>query len=104
MNIVKLLILSLALLLSLPIKADHEYRLIERDRHKIHVVIINPKEYEVSLAVAHNQVFGRERVGEIAKHENAQIALKLSIKQNKTMQNSHAYIYYIIYIIHKKQR
>ncbi len=75
MNIVKLLILSLALLLSLPIKADHEYRLIERDRHKIHVVIINPKEYEVSLAVAHNQVFGRERVGEIAKHENAQIAL-----------------------------
>jgi exopolysaccharide biosynthesis protein len=75
MNIVKLLILSLALLLSLPIKADHEYRLIERDGHKIHVVIINPKEYEISLAVAHNQVFGRERVGDIAKRENAQIAI-----------------------------
>ena len=75
MNIVKSLILSLALLLSLPIKADHEYRLIERDGHKIHVVIINPKEYEASLAVAHNQVFGRERVGEIAQRENAQIAL-----------------------------
>ena len=75
MNIVKSLILSLALLLSLPIKADHEYRLIERDGHKIHVVIINPKEYEASLAVAHNQVFGRERVGEIAKRENAQIAI-----------------------------
>ena len=49
MNIVKSLILSLALLLSLPIKADHEYRLIERDGHKIHVVIINPKEYEASV-------------------------------------------------------
>ncbi len=56
-------------------KADHQYSLIERDGHKIHVVIIDPKEYKTSLVVAHDQVFGRERVGDIAKRENAQIAI-----------------------------
>ncbi|MEA0970866.1 Phosphodiester glycosidase family protein [Candidatus Megaera venefica] len=75
MSIFKALILIFILLLSLPIKADHQYNLIERDGHKIHVVIIDPKEYKASLVVAHDQVFGRERVGEIAKRENAQIAI-----------------------------
>lgn len=75
MSIFKALVLIFILLLSLPMKADHQYSLIERDGHKIHVVIIDPKEYEASLVVAHDQVFGRERVGEIAKRENAQIAI-----------------------------
>lgn len=75
MNIFKSLVLIFVLLLALPMEAGHQYNLIERDGHKIHVVIIDPKEYEASLVVAHNQVFGRERVGEIAKRENAQIAI-----------------------------
>ena len=48
-SIFKALILIFILLLSLPMKADHQYNLIERDGHKIHVVIIDPKEYDAEI-------------------------------------------------------
>lgn len=54
---------------------SYKYELVEENGSRIHVVTIDPVEYEVSLIAAHNQVFGRERVGSIAKRENAQIAI-----------------------------
>lgn len=58
-----------------PSMADYNYELIEKDKHKIHLVTLSPKEYEVSLVSAHDQVFGRERVGEIARRKQAEIAI-----------------------------
>ncbi len=55
--------------------AEYKYQLIERDGHKIHVVIMDPLEYDASLVAAHDQVFGRERVGDIARRKNAEIAI-----------------------------
>ena len=55
--------------------AEYKYKKIEEDGHVIHLVVIDPSEYEASLVVAHNQVFGREKVGDIAKRENAEIAI-----------------------------
>lgn len=60
---------------SLSSHADYQYQLLEKDSHKIHILTIDPKEYNISLVAAHNQVFGRERIEEIAKRENAQIAI-----------------------------
>lgn len=54
---------------------EYEYKLIEKDQHKIHVLTLDPNEYDLSMVSSHNSVFGRERVGDIAKRENAQIAL-----------------------------
>lgn len=53
---------------------EYEYMLIEKDQHKIHVLTLDPNEYDLSMVSSHNSVFGRERVGDIAKRENAQIA------------------------------
>ena len=55
--------------------AEHHYRKVEQNGHVIHLLIIDPSEYEASLVSAHNQVFGREKVGDIAKRENADIAI-----------------------------
>ena len=52
-----------------------EYKKIKQNGHVIHVLIVDPSEYEASLVSAHNQVFGREKVGDIAKRENADIAI-----------------------------
>lgn len=55
--------------------AEPNYRKVEQNGHVIHLLIIDPSEYEASLVSAHNQVFGREKVGDIAKRENADIAI-----------------------------
>jgi exopolysaccharide biosynthesis protein len=55
--------------------ADYNYELIEKDGHKIHLITLSPKDYEISLVSAHDQVFGRERVGEIAQRKQADIAI-----------------------------
>jgi uncharacterized protein YigE (DUF2233 family) len=81
MMIVRLISTIFILCLSLGAVAEYKYELIERDGHHIHVVVIDPEEYEVSLVPAHNQVFGRERVGNIADRENAQIAINAGFFQ-----------------------
>ena len=55
--------------------AEYDYKKIEDNGHVIHLLIIDPGEYKASLVSAHNQVFGREKVGDIAKRENADIAI-----------------------------
>lgn len=55
--------------------AEYNYKKIEENDHVIHLLIIDPSEYEISLVPAHNQVFGREKVGDIANRENADIAI-----------------------------
>jgi len=55
--------------------AEYKYKKIDKDSCIIHLVVIDPSEYEASLVAAHNQVFGREKVGDIAKRENAEIAI-----------------------------
>ena len=81
MIIVRLISAIFILCLSLGAVAEYKYELVERQKHRIHVVIIDPEEYEVSLVPAHNQVFGRERVGNIADRENAQIAINAGFFQ-----------------------
>ena len=81
MIIVRLISAIFILCLSLGAVAEYKYELVERNRHRIHVVIIDPEEYEASLVPAHNQVFGRERVGNIADRENAQIAINAGFFQ-----------------------
>ncbi|GAB4170777.1 MAG: hypothetical protein Tsb006_8050 [Rickettsiaceae bacterium] len=81
MKYLKLLSLLYFTFLSLTALAEYEYELIEEDRHKIHVIVIDPNEYEVSLVAAHDQVFGREKVGDIAKRRNSQIAVNAGFFQ-----------------------
>lgn len=57
------------------VQAGYEYQLIEKDKHKIHVIILDPKEYKSSLLVAHDQVFGREVIADIAKRVDADVAI-----------------------------
>ena len=54
---------------------DFSYNIIKQDKHIIHVLEINPKKYRFELAKAHNQVFGRETVKEIALRKNAFAAI-----------------------------
>lgn len=81
MIIVRLISTVFILCVSFGAVAEYKYKLVERDKHRIHVVIIDPEEYEISLVPAHNQVFGRERVGNIADRENAQIAINAGFFQ-----------------------
>lgn len=60
---------------SIVVFAEYNYEKIEQNGHVIHLLTIDPSEYEASLVSAHNQVFGREKVGDIAKRENADIAI-----------------------------
>ena len=75
-NMSKLIKLFIILSLYIPsVFAEYQYQLIEKDGHKIHMVVLDPLEYEASLVASHNQVFGRERIGDIARRENAEIAI-----------------------------
>lgn len=53
----------------------YEYSLIERPNQKIHLVKIDLRHYNISLASAHDSVFGRETPGEIADRYQADIAI-----------------------------
>jgi exopolysaccharide biosynthesis protein len=74
-NYLKLLLFLSGAIMSLSSYADYQYDIIEKNGHKFHVVIIDPKQYEVSLEVACGQVFGREEVSDIAKRNKADIAI-----------------------------
>ena len=73
--LIKTLIQILFFLFSTIAFGEYKYELVESNGHRVHVVVIDPNEYEASLVAGHNQVFGRERVGDIADRENAQIAI-----------------------------
>lgn len=53
----------------------YAYSLIERPNQKIHLVKIDLRHYNISLASAHDSVFGRETPGEIADRYQADIAI-----------------------------
>ena len=72
---IRIVLVILVLGFSVISNAEYEYEKIDEDGHIIHLVVIDPSEYEASLIAAHNQVFGREKVGDIAKRENAEIAI-----------------------------
>ena len=55
--------------------ASYSYELIEKDNHRIHVVTINPSAFDISFVSAHDQVFGRATVGEIAARRQGDIAI-----------------------------
>jgi exopolysaccharide biosynthesis protein len=71
----KIIISILITFYSLVSLAEYEYKKIDENGHIIHIIIIDPDVYEASLVPAHNQVFGREKIGDIAKRENADIAI-----------------------------
>lgn len=45
------------------------------DRHVLHIVHIDPKQYHFEVLKAHNQVFGRETVASLAQRKNALAAI-----------------------------
>ncbi len=61
--------------------SGYEYSLIEKPNQKIHMVKIDLKQYDISLVSAHNSVFAREKVGDIAERENAEIAINAGFFQ-----------------------
>ena len=45
----------------------YEYTFIENPNQKIHLLKIDLNKYNISIASAHNTVFGREKTGDIAQ-------------------------------------
>ena len=58
-----------------------EYVFIEKPNQKIHIVKIDLHQYDVALVSAHNRVFGREKAGDIAERENAEVAINAGFFQ-----------------------
>ena len=59
----------------------YEYSFIEKTNQKIHLLKIDLNKYNISLISAHNSVFGREKAGDIAERENAEIAINAGFFQ-----------------------
>lgn len=55
--------------------AGIEYRVIKDNTHVIHILEIDPKYYRLELVKAHNSVFGREKVPEMAARKGAIAAI-----------------------------
>lgn len=68
-------ILALLVFAQIAYAAPYKYEVRKSDSHVIHIVTLSPKDYEVKFVKAHNQVFGRETVRQIAERENADIAI-----------------------------
>jgi len=81
MTLLRLIVVVFTMSLALNSFAEYKYELVEQNGHRIHVTTLDPTEYDISFISAHNQVFGRERVGDIAARENAQIAINAGFFQ-----------------------
>ncbi|NRB10506.1 MAG: hypothetical protein HRU35_02680, partial [Rickettsiaceae bacterium] len=51
------------------------YSLDEQNAHHIHVLKLNPEEYQMELVSGHDSVFGREFLADIVKRKNADIGI-----------------------------
>jgi exopolysaccharide biosynthesis protein len=80
-NILFFLFLNIFMTLNSFAFDSYEYSLIEKPNQKIHLLKIDLNQYDISLISAHNSVFGRERIGDIAERENAQIAINAGFFQ-----------------------
>lgn len=70
------ILLFFTLFLQNPSHAEgYSYQCRKEGNQIIHIVILNPKKYEVAFIKAHDQVFGRERLQDIVKRTGADIAL-----------------------------
>ncbi|WP_231555797.1 phosphodiester glycosidase family protein [Rickettsia hoogstraalii] len=76
---IRLVYLFVILIISFKIYAKEHtgltYSRYEKDKHIIHVLTIDPKNFELKLVKAHNQVIGRETVDAIARRTNAVAAI-----------------------------
>ncbi|AFB30972.1 hypothetical protein RMAECT_0733 [Rickettsia rhipicephali str. Ect] len=76
---IRLVYLFLALIISFKIYAKEykglTYNRYEKDKHVIHVLTIDPKNFGLKLVKAHNQVIGRETVNVMAHRTNAAAAI-----------------------------
>ena len=67
-------ILFLSLLISFQ-AFGYIYEKVEKDNHIIHIITLNPKDYNMELVKANNSLIGRETVPSIAERSNATIAI-----------------------------
>lgn len=70
----RIIFLFFTLSFSLTLKANPKgfvYSVVEFDKHKVHLVKIDPQYINIELVSGHNSVFGREKVGEIVEREMA---------------------------------
>ena len=67
-------ILFLSLLISFQ-AFGYVYEKIEKDNHIIHIITLNPKDYDMELVKANDSIIGRETVPSIAERSNATIAI-----------------------------
>ncbi|WP_232202635.1 hypothetical protein [Rickettsia montanensis] len=76
---IRLVYLFLVLIISFKIYAKEykglTYNRYEKDKHVIHVLTIDPKNFGLKLVKAHNQVIGRETVNVMAHRTNAAAAI-----------------------------
>ncbi|MCC8419031.1 MAG: hypothetical protein LN590_05730 [Rickettsia endosymbiont of Glossina mortisans submortisans] len=76
---IRLVYLFVILIFSFKIYAKEHtgltYSRYEKDKHVIHVLNIDPKNFQLKLVKAHNQVIGRETVDAIARRTNMQLLL-----------------------------
>ncbi|MFV9891136.1 MAG: hypothetical protein AB8U54_04885 [Rickettsia conorii subsp. raoultii] len=76
---IRLVYLFLALIISFKIYAKEDksltYNRYEKDKHVIHVLTIDPKNFRLKLVKAHNQVIGRETVNVMVHRTNAAAAI-----------------------------
>ncbi|XVN43773.1 MAG: methyltransferase domain-containing protein [Rickettsia hoogstraalii] len=78
-QLIRLVYLFVILIISFKIYAKEHtgltYSRYEKDKHIIHVLTIDLKNFELKLVKAHNQVIGRETVDAIARRTNAVAAI-----------------------------
>lgn len=69
------LLVNILIMNNIMAENGYEYSFIENPNQKIHLLKIDLNHYDISLVSAHNAVFGREKIGDIAERENAEIAI-----------------------------
>lgn len=57
------------------LNAEYHYEKLTYDNHVIHVVTLSPQEYKVQFVKAHDSVFGRETVAQMAEQSGATVAI-----------------------------
>lgn len=73
--IINILLVALDSVLAATKFDEGEYFLDESGKHKIHVLVLDPKKYDMQLVSSHDSVFGRRTVDEITQSANGDIGV-----------------------------
>ena len=74
-KLIKTFLVYMPLILTTTYTHAHQYEKRTFDKHIIHVVTINPKEYDIQIVKSNDGAIGRETVPSMAKRSKASIAI-----------------------------